>query len=665
MAERLTRGRRRTTPDQWAAENRVYPPSAGIPGPRDPWLTPYTIAFARTVAERQYRKVVLAMGAQGGKTDTLLDVIGHRVAERPAPILYVGPNKQFLNEQFEPRLMGLLDEAETVRDLVARGKRMTKTRKVIAGVPLRLAHAGSSTALKSDPAALALTDEADELMANVKGQGDPIGLVDARGDTYADFVHAIVSTPSKGLKDVERDPKTGLEFWKVQASDDLDSTIWSLWQSGTRYHWAWQCPHCRDWFIPRFACLAFEGKGQELTTTPARAKATAVVICPQNGCVIKNEDKPAMNAGGVYVAPGQRITKTGRVLGDPPDSECASFWVSGLCSPFKTFGERAARYVEAVQSGDDHQVQTAVNAGFGEVHVPVGGDAPDLAQVKDCRGAYAIGDVPEGGLFLTAGVDVQKRRLVYTVRAWGARTESWLIDAGELWGDTKREDVWLDLYEQVLTSEYGGLRVMRAFIDSGFRPGKPEEGDENRVYEFCRRHARLCFATKGYDKRMQPLSVSRIDVKPQGGRPKYGLDLVRLDSDFMKQWVHSRVGWPKDQPGGWHLPSDISEDYLRQITNESRMRKPGGGWTWIARGPNHYLDCEALAYAAARMLGVERIADDARLGRRVVVPKRARAADPEVEADEDETPTPEPAPRRAPVPRSGWLGDRANGWLRR
>ena len=43
-------------------------------------------------------------------------------------------------------------------DRQAARKRMTKTRKVIAGVPFRLAHAGSSAALKSDPAALALVD---------------------------------------------------------------------------------------------------------------------------------------------------------------------------------------------------------------------------------------------------------------------------------------------------------------------------------------------------------------------------------------------------------------------------------------------------------------------------------------------------------------------------
>ncbi|MBD0318828.1 MAG: glycosyltransferase family 4 protein, partial [Gemmatimonadetes bacterium] len=51
------------------------------------------------------------------------------------PILYVGPSQQFLREQFEPRIKDLLDQAPTLRGKVARGKKMTKTRKVIAGVP--------------------------------------------------------------------------------------------------------------------------------------------------------------------------------------------------------------------------------------------------------------------------------------------------------------------------------------------------------------------------------------------------------------------------------------------------------------------------------------------------------------------------------------------------
>ena len=72
-----------------------------------------------------------------------------------APILWVGPTKDFLVDQFEPRLLGLLEEAPRLAAKLQRGKRMKKTRKIVAGVPVRLAHAGSSSALKSDPAALA------------------------------------------------------------------------------------------------------------------------------------------------------------------------------------------------------------------------------------------------------------------------------------------------------------------------------------------------------------------------------------------------------------------------------------------------------------------------------------------------------------------------------
>src|SRR5215467_9475677 len=162
------------TPDEWAHLNRTYPTTAAIPGRRDPLLTPYVVEPERVIASGAYRRVVLVFGAQTGKSELMLDVAGQRLDQRPAPIIYVGPNKQFLTEQFEPRVMNLLDEAPTLMEKVARGKRMTKTRKVVAGVPFRLAHAGSSAALKSDPAALALVDEYDEMLANVRQQGDPL-----------------------------------------------------------------------------------------------------------------------------------------------------------------------------------------------------------------------------------------------------------------------------------------------------------------------------------------------------------------------------------------------------------------------------------------------------------------------------------------------------------
>lgn len=589
----------------------MYPPTSGRPGKRDPWLTPYAIPFARAVASRKYRRAVYCTSSQSAKTETLLDIIGQRLDQRPVPILYIGPNRQFLQEQFEPRLMALLDEAPVLADKVVRGKRMTKTRKLIAGVPLRLAHAGSSTALKSDPAGLAITDEADELMATVKGQGDPIRLVDVRGDTYEDFVHAIVSTPSKGMKETERDPVSGLEFWKVQDTTDIDSAIWSLWQQGTRYHWTWRCPQCGNRFVPRFSCLQWKDQDKG-TATPTEARETAVVICPSNGCIIEDAQKEALNATGLYVAPGQSVSKDDVITGEPPPSSTASFWASGLCSPFRTFGDRAATYVEAVLSGDPNEIQAAMNAGFGELWAQVSGDAPEWKEVADRRMPYKRREVPSGVVRITVGVDVQKRKLVFVVRGWGVRQESWLIDHGELHGDTRLDDVWIDLWEQALDASYDGMPVDRAFIDSGFRPDDPENGDIHKVYDFCRRHSRLCWATKGHDKLRQPLMPSQIEVQSTGKRSKFGLTLMHLDSDFLKLWVHSRIRWPKGQPGGWHIYEEADEEYCRQMVNEARTRKPGGGYIWVPRGKAHdYLDAEALAYAASRMIGVERLSEKA------------------------------------------------------
>jgi phage terminase large subunit GpA-like protein len=99
-----------TSPDQWAIENRTYPQSASIPGPRDPWLTPYVVAFERAVAGGEAKRVVIITASQSGKTEALLDIAGQRLDQNPAPIIYVGPNKQFLTEQFEPRVMGLVND---------------------------------------------------------------------------------------------------------------------------------------------------------------------------------------------------------------------------------------------------------------------------------------------------------------------------------------------------------------------------------------------------------------------------------------------------------------------------------------------------------------------------------------------------------------------------
>lgn len=598
-----------TTPDQWARDNRKYKSTAGVPGPREPSLTPYIIPFVRRVHDRQHARVVEVTASQSGKTDGLLDCIGARVHQNPVPILYVGPSKEFVSDQFEPRLRLLFDQAASLAARVVRGQRSKKLRKIVNGVPIRMGYAGSSTSLKSDPAGFAIVDEYDEMSANIKGQGDPLGLVEARGETYADFSVAITSTPGRGVAETETDPVSGLTFWKVADIRQVESPIWRLFQQGTRHHYAWPCPHCGEYFVPMFMHLRWP-KG----ATPAQAKAGAYLQCPQ-GCAdpILEEHKEAMNAAGIMIAPGQTIAQA--MAGEDPPNSTWSCWTSGLCSPFVTWGDSAERYLTAFTSGEEDKIQTVMNARFGQLYTPgTSGDLPAWQQVLAHRGPadkpfYPRGTCPPGVIRVVSGIDVQKRSLIYVVRGFGSLGTSWLIDHGQFYGLTDQPGGPWDDLATMLTTPIDGMLIERAFIDSGFRPDKPDAGDEHRVYAFAHRWSYMVNATKGRDiLNGKPFSMSQIEVKPDGSKNPYSIDLVHINTDFFKGLVHSRIKTELDQPGAFFLHAGADEDYARQIVSEARVLGEDMRPSWVRLAKdNHFLDAEALAAAAAYTLNVQTI----------------------------------------------------------
>lgn len=598
-------------PDEWAANNREYPAGAGVPGPRNPWLTPYGVYFARALANqfdgRTYKRVAIVMSAQSGKTESYLDTIGERLDNRPAPIIFVGPSMQFVTEQFEPRLVEMFSQSKSLASKVLGGldsKKQKKTLKRVAGTRVRLAHAGSSTALKSDSFALALIDELDELAASVKGQGDPVELVEARLSTYADGMLGVTSTPSSGLVQTEIDPISGLEYWAKGTASEVSSPIWKLFQTGTRHHWTWKCPHCAEFFVPRSSLLKFDPKAP-----PADAMRDAYVQCPAPLCggVIEEHHKAEMNANGRFVAPGQTITPDGDVLGDAENTTTLSLWVSGLASPFKTFGERAAALAAAIQTGESHKVQTSMNAAFGECYTPKGGDLPSWEELKKRSMPYALGTVVDAARFITAGIDVQANMLYFVMRAWGPKGTSWLVKHGELLGDTSGTEVWDDLDELLRAPvDDTGRLVKIAFLDSGFRPGKPFQVPVNRVYAFCRDHKRFVFPSKGSSTILtRPLVRSSLEVNSKGSAEKYGLDMYRLDTDHWKSFVHERLTWDAERPGAWFTSHEASADYFKQVVAETRVIQDGKPkWLQLHRD-NHYLDCEAMAAAAGYLLNAQ------------------------------------------------------------
>lgn len=310
-----------------------------------------------------------------------------------------------------------------------------------------------------------------------------------------------------------------------------------------------------------------------------------------------------------------------------------------MASPFVTFGERAEEYLAAVRSGDPAEIKAKINAAFGELYAPGGGDAPAWTEVAKLKAPYRYGDLPTGVVLITCGVDVQKNRLVFVVRGWGARATSWLLDCDEFWGATEDDGVWNQLSNVMENNRYGGLPIRRTIIDSGYRPDKPERGPEHKVYEFCRRHQRLCMPAKGAASLSgKPLVVSPIEVTPKGGGAKYSIQLVRVNTDWAKLWLHERIRWPHEtstgeiNPGAFFISQDTHDAYCMSMCSEARIAKPSGRALWVPRSrENHFWDCEALAYIGGTMLAVQRIPE----GYKVPLPPQPKAAPPPQRRDGD------------------------------
>lgn len=525
-------------------------------------------------SDPHYRRIVVVCGAQMGKTENLLNVLGHRLDDDPVPMLYIGPTQKQVESMSSDRVMKMLVSVPRLWSKLRQGKANKITEKYLGGVRLGFGWAGSATELSSHPAGLVLIDERDRMGDDTDGEGDPVSLAEARTATFPDGKVIICSTPTL----------------------EGTSPIWALYEEGTRFRWAWPCPDCGEYFVPKFELLKWpEG------STPQQVLKAARLACPECGSLIEDRHRPEMNKHGLFLAEGETVGPDGEM----PDSDTASFWISGLCSPWRSWGQRAKAFLEADKSKTPGRVQAVINTGFGELY-QMKGEAPDWQRVAELRGGYESGTVPEGVRVITCGVDVQKDRLVYAIRGWGVNSESWLIEHGELWGETEHEFVW-GLLASTLQSEYGERRISRMLIDSGFKPGGTR-GADNMIYNFCRRHRSRAFPTKGHDRQDKPLKSSRIDVTHQGRVIKNGLQLWHLDSDYFKSWVHARLEWPQGEPGGWHLSLDATDDYCQQLVAEQRLTKASGRVVWIkTQRDNHYLDAEAMNVAAAHMLAVHNL----------------------------------------------------------
>ena len=305
------------------------------------------------------------------------------------------------------------------------------------------------------------------------------------------------------------------------------------------------------------------------------------------------------------------------------------YHLSSLYSPIGWFSWSDAAALFEQAKNHPELMKSFVNTVLGEPYEE-SSEAPEWQRIYERREAYSQGVVPRSGLFLTAGMDVQKDRLECEVVAWGRNKESWSVDYIVLDGDTARPDVWQRLDREVLQKDWAHtsghtlpIRVMA--VDSGYAT--------QDVYSFARNHPqavwgangarasqpRTVVAVKGQDRDTAViLSVSKADT---GGKRR-GLRVWNVSGPVAKmelyRWLKLEKPTCKESaagvetpPGMCHFP-EYGEEYFKQLTAERRVIRmykgfPRATWEKDPSRNNEALDCRVYARAAATIYGLDRM----------------------------------------------------------
>ncbi len=538
------------------------------------------------------RGVGVVCGTQMGKTAGLMNIGGEKIDNDPAPFLWIGPTKSNVQNVIVPQFDQMIEGCDSLRRKMMAGRQKSLMKK-IGGTTVRFAWSGSATEIASQPAHTVVVDEVDKCDP-IPGHGNVLVQAEARISNYKHSGGILIATssPTEGSVETTIDERTGLEHWAIAKPEDLASEMWKVWQGGTRHEWMAPCPHCGEFFSPRMKYLT----GWESGASPAKAKRMAKLQHWKCGKLIDEKHKEWMSVHARAVAPGQRIV-SGEPVGEEPDTEWYTIWVSGLFSPWVTWGDRAYQWIQAARSHDPETIRAVINLGFGELF-RLKGEAPPWEEIRKISddSTFDLGIVPRGSRKIFLTVDVQKDHLVVVIRGWGVEMESWLIQRIELWGDTAEQEVWHRLDELADAPLEDGLAIEAFAVDSGYRT--------EQVYSWCERRLGRAYATKGQDAPSKLYHASDVEVLRNGKKIKRGLKRWIFDHGFFKGWVHDRIRWPQDQPGAWHLPRAVGEDYCRQLVAEQRMRLASGKVQWVKTGTNDWLDAEALQALLAHIEGV-------------------------------------------------------------
>ena len=500
-------------------------------------------------------EVVVMAGAQLGKTEALLNIIGYYIAHDPCPILVLQPSLEMAQAFSKDRLSaGLIRSTPClkgkVKDPRVRDSGNTTLHKVFPGGAISMVGASSPSGLASRPIRVCLFDECDRYPPSAGSEGDPIQLAKKRSATYWNRKIIMVSTPTnKGSSRIED---------AFELSDKR------------RYHVP--CRHCEQFQTLKWANVKWEENKPE----------TARYMCEHCATLWSESDRMWAIRNGQWIA-------------EKPFTGVAGFAISGLYSPWTPLADGARDFLNMRKNPE--QLRVWQNTYLGESWEDQGERVDDWALAERRE---PMPKVPDDVLVLVAGVDVQDNRLEISVIGLGRDDESYVISHETMYGDPSTPQLWTALdtkiFRQYETESGRQIAIRATCVDSGGH-------FTNSVYNYCKKHTgRRVFAIKGVGG----------EGKPIAGRPSKNnvgkCPLFPVGVDTVKDLLFARMRIEEPGAGYMHFSDELPDEYFKQLTAEKVVTRYHKGFKrreFVKTRPrNEALDCFVYALAAYAIVGI-------------------------------------------------------------
>lgn len=569
----------RREPWRWCEDHIKSIPYSPLPGPFRSENSPWIREVMEAIVDPKIRLVSIIAAVQSSKTTSPELTLCYIIANLPGPCLWLDQTDEDAKDESESRLQKLFESCEPVKKLFPKNKNKQRNYTIhfSNGMTLWLLGAYNKTNLQRRSIRWLFGDETWRW---------PVGHM----------AEAEARTTAFGW--------LGKCVFMSQGGEENDDTHRKFETTDMR-EWHYKCPKCGKYIPYKWENIEWDDdcKDENGEYDFSKINHSTALKCPECGEYFEDTDRMRriLNKDGKFIPLNPNASK-----------ENVGFHWNALAS--MSWGKLAELYLRAkiaARKGDSSLLQQFYQKRLALAWREFAEDY----RLEIASGSYNSGDVwdEEAGFnklgeiiappfaeneviapLRIMSVDVQMNCFYLVVRAWSISGSSRL-----LWHE--KVLTWEDIEE--IQKRFRILDNL-VFVDAGY--------NSFEVYKHCGERNWIALMGDNRANFFHRLPNGKTVLRFYS--PVKYIFISRYVKCRMHFWSNlnvkdtlARIRRNQNPADGatWEVPTDISEDYLKQMESEHRIKK-GNSWIWeqIGNRPNHYLDCEAMNCAGALMLKI-------------------------------------------------------------